>query len=725
MSSDKQLKAEQKRKQGFLSKRLLTDLAVALLLALLASAIWITNADLWNRADWDLPVDYGGDSHQILGWIKAASEGDYHLLDIIYVSRLGAPFGANWNDYPMYEKAFTILLGIMARSLGLMAAANAGMMLTHALATASFYLACRWFRWHRIWSMVGALLFGFLYYNTMRSLGHLLLGLTYTIPWAVLSSWLIANRQRIPRFSRTWKFCLFTSFLMGISNPYYLNIYVQLVILSMVIVWFNGRRRDNLEAGFCCLVSAGAAFVFIHTGTLLFRFFAGTNPYALVRTYREAELYALRPIELFIPPRGHHFSWLSEIGFKFQVETFNQGEIFSPYLGLIGIGTLIALIGLSLHRLLRNRAQQIPLPFWQILWVLAYSVVGGVNCWLAFSGIGVFRASNRNSLFIAGLLLLWLVPQLRRLTKNWSIPKTAVCALILTTFAITDQLPYANREAKRPKILARMNADRTFSELLESNLPPESMVFQLPLAEFPEGHPVFEMDSYEHLRPYFFSHALRFSYGSNKGRSDSSWQAEISRLPARTMIERLESLGFGALIINRKGYPDKGAALLFLLDRMGYQARVENGTGDMVALLLRPVKEPELPRIDTHPINNYGQLWRRLDMDEDNVHWLNLRDAEIQINHAAIKSSRAHFAAQVRVPTDRTIYFTVGKKVLHKQALTMDVTHEVTFDFDLADTGTPIHIETDRPAANFMNTAGLKGAFIFLKLEITGVPAGE
>lgn len=717
--------SEKKSKPAFLYKRLVTDLVYALLLALLACAIWITNSDLWNRANWDLPADYGGDSHQILGWIKAASEGDYHWLDIIYVTRLGAPFGANWNDYPMYEKAFTILLGWLARSIGLMAAANAGMMLTHALATASFFLACRWFRWHRVWSMVGALLFGFLYYNTMRSLGHLLLGLTYTVPWAIMSSWLIATRYRLPRFSRAWKFCLGTAFLMGISNPYYLNIYVQFILLSVLIAWFQGRRRENLEAGAFSLAAAGAGFILVHTGTLLFRFFAGTNPFALARTYREAELYALRPIELFIPPRGHHFPWLSDIGLKFQIETFNQGEIFSPYLGLIAIVTLLMLVWISLRLLLRNRTQQIPLPFWQISWVLAYSVVGGLNCWLAFCGIGVFRASNRNSLFIAGILLLWLVPQMRRLTKNWSLPKTALCALFLVTFAIADQLPYANRESNRPRVLAKLNADRSFSELLESNLPPRSIVFQLPLSQFPEGHPVFGMDSYEHLRPYFFSKELHFSYGSNKGRDDSSWQEEISRLPVRPMIARLESMGFGAVIINRKGYPDKAAAILHLLSKLGYQKRVENGAQDMVSFFLNPVQEPELPRVDTHPVNYYGQFWRRLDVNEDIVHWLCLQNTEMQINHSAFRSSRAHFVAKVSVPTDRTIYFTTGKKILYKQTLTKDDIHDVIFDFDLADATVPLHIETDRPEANFNNNPGLRGAFILYSLEITTVPVAE
>ena len=56
--------------------------------------------------------DYNGDALQILGWINAASEGDYiSAFWTETVHRLGAPYEANWNDYPMYEKLITFGLG--------------------------------------------------------------------------------------------------------------------------------------------------------------------------------------------------------------------------------------------------------------------------------------------------------------------------------------------------------------------------------------------------------------------------------------------------------------------------------------------------------------------------------------------------------------------------------------------------------------------------------------
>ena len=46
---------------------------------------------------------YGGDSHGFLTFLRAASELDYLPFLSRTNFRLGAPFTANWNDYPMYE----------------------------------------------------------------------------------------------------------------------------------------------------------------------------------------------------------------------------------------------------------------------------------------------------------------------------------------------------------------------------------------------------------------------------------------------------------------------------------------------------------------------------------------------------------------------------------------------------------------------------------------------
>lgn len=704
------------------SKRFLLDIGTACVVALLAAFIFIANEGLWTKQAWELPSGYESDSQQILGWIKAASEGDYHLLDIIYVSRLGAPFGANWNDYPMYEKAFTIFLGWTARSIGLFAAVNLGMLLTHALAAASFYLACRFFRWHRAFSVAGALLFGFTFYLTKRDLGHMLLGLAYTIPWAVFSSWLILGRHNLKRFSRYWLFCLGVSFLMGISNPYYLNLYVQMLILSLTVQWFTHRREENLRTGVLCLLVSLAGFLLIHTGSILFRLYAGANPYAITRAYRESELYALRPIEFFIPPMGHRIGWLSDLGMFYQNETLNQAEVSSPYLGLIGICALIWLSVAFLQKIFRNRNQEIPIAAWQVLWIIAYSVVGGINCLLAIGGIGLFRASGRNSIFISSLILIWLIPQIKRHLKLKSSLQIWSVALAIAALGIFDQLPPSKRTANRADISARLTSDSEFSQKLEAALPPQSAVFQLPIAVFPEGNPVLNMGSYEHLRPYFFTGKLRFSYGMNKGRSDSSWQAETERMPAVEMVKRLETLGFGALYLNRKGFIDNGNSLINSLEKIGYKKRLESNDKELVAILLNPKLQSEAPRTDLFSINHFGNFWLRYDNSPDEVLWISTAYAELQLNPDLFHGKKAHLKANIVVPTDRTVSFLIGNRVLAKKQLQKNIPYLVEFDLDPPTSGKLLRLDTDKPPALFEGGNYAPGTFSLLDIQITPLP---
>src|ERR1700722_13351698 len=72
---------------------------------------WGVTRDRLSLRNWSVPISYSGDTQQTLSWIKAAAEGDYLPFHDETIHRLGAPYHANWNDYPMYEKIPTALIG--------------------------------------------------------------------------------------------------------------------------------------------------------------------------------------------------------------------------------------------------------------------------------------------------------------------------------------------------------------------------------------------------------------------------------------------------------------------------------------------------------------------------------------------------------------------------------------------------------------------------------------
>lgn len=291
----------------------------------------------WGRVSpgpWGLPINCDGDAVQFLTWVKAASEGEYYPFLPVTVDRLGAPFGANWNDYPMYEKSLTLLVGLCARLIGVFLAGNLAVLGAHVTAVVSFYLVCRFLKVRREWAFMGAILFGFAYFNLWRGLQHLLLAYTYTLPPALLSCALIARSARVRLRNAPGRFCIVVAGVMGLSNPYNLNLYLQLMVFALLAQGLSSRRRENLQVGGVCLVSAVAAFVLVNGGTFIYRLQHGPNPEGIVRNYYESEQYGLKLMECFIPPPSHNVHLLGAIGEKYDQAPKISGEVFSPDHGL-------------------------------------------------------------------------------------------------------------------------------------------------------------------------------------------------------------------------------------------------------------------------------------------------------------------------------------------------------------------------------------------------------
>jgi hypothetical protein len=108
-------------------------------LVALTLLIWCTMHQRWTPEQWALPLDYNGDSLEILARVKAASEGELRPFAAHKISRLGAPFGADWSEYPGSDGWANFLLGQAARVIGVPAACNLALLLGHISAVLAFY----------------------------------------------------------------------------------------------------------------------------------------------------------------------------------------------------------------------------------------------------------------------------------------------------------------------------------------------------------------------------------------------------------------------------------------------------------------------------------------------------------------------------------------------------------------------------------------------------------
>jgi phosphoglycerol transferase len=490
------------------------------------------------------------------------------------------------------------------------------------------------------------------------------------VPLGLLAVWLVAQSRRLEWRSPGALVCIGVALAFGVSNPYNLLFWGQLLVWALIVQWYGVRRRANLTIGLTAGAIAVAAFL-ITNAEIWIHVQEPEGLPLLTRNYGGTERYALKPMEMFIPSQFHRWDWLAFFGHRYSRWAEWRGEPYLPYLGIFGIVGLVWLVAVSVRRLMARQA-----PPGQALsagWLLAYSTVGGLTNVVAFFfGMQIFRATNRVAIFISALVLAFLVVRLSRFTAQWPDRWRLTAALGVAAIGLSDQLPVRWPD----EVYARMNADarsdRELGRKLEEALPKGAMVFQLPVLGFPEVVPPHRLADYEHFRLYLNTQDLRFSYGAAKNRSRSRWQMDLENVPVETLVRRLESYGFAALYINRKGFEDNAEKMLQELDRLGYARRLQGGVGNQVVVLLNPKPEPVLP---LGRALTYGRGWHP--RSDSGVRWAGDRAALSYFNPNP-QPLQAQLTLQLVAASPREVILELNGRVLRRvttsdQSVSLDV----------------------------------------------------
>jgi hypothetical protein len=542
------------------------------------------------------PFQYGSgeagscDALQVLTWLRAASELDFIPFCDRTNHRLGAPSNANWNDFPMYDAPLLFLVGMVARWTDLLTAANLMILFGHLTSAAGFYFACRLLRLHRVWASAGALIWSFSCYHAWRGLGHVCLAYDYAVPVAVVCAWLLAGRTKIRMSPRLFWLCAGLGVLLGQGNPYNVNMWLQLLCLSAAVRLVTRRAWDDVGVVVKLAGIAVLSFVVSDANHFWNAFQHGSNPGGLPRDYYMTELYALKPIELLVPPAWHPISVLAHLSDRYRGGVVVRGEVCSAYLGIVGalgLAWLCAEFVLWLGRPLEG-ARRCPLHFPLCAWVALYSVIGGGNCLVALLGLPYWRAGNRFSIWILAICLLFLVSRLSRLSRRWNTLSLCGVAAVVTGLGIWDQFGFQSAEGPA-EMTRRVQSDQHFAQALENRLP-GGMVFQLPVMNFIDACPVFDCKPYDLTRPYLWTKTVRFSHGVILGRPEDQWRFQVWRenaLNVPQVIAELEGRGFSAIYFNRNAFLDHAESAVQALEACGRTEVIEDELHEQVCVVLK------------------------------------------------------------------------------------------------------------------------------------------
>lgn len=633
-----------------------------LLLLGLTAIVWCAGYGRWSAQTWTTPITYTTDAWWGMANAKAAATGEIVPVWTKKPHSFGAPFAADWNDYPSPDEGLLAWMAVLTRTFGVGAGANMAVLTAHLFASLAFYYVCRRLRYDHLFSVATALLFSLSRYAFSRGLLHL--GLTYYwhIPFGILVVWWCLRRAGLSGRGR-WSFSIAVAVLHAVQNPYYTGMFMQL--LGGAFVYHLARRsaRPRITAPLILLGVTVTTFLLMNVDTFVSRAVNGPNPTVVQRNYSGLEFYALKPVEMLLPV-VHRIGWLHNWAREsYYAKTMLIGEAGSPYLGIIGIAALGWLVGSTFRAVsMRARTTEIPSHFWLVLWVLAYSIVGGVNGVLGFV-LELFRGTNRYSIVILTLVLLFLARQLTRITRRWNALGRTALATAIVALGLFDQIPPA-LTAGIPSVAQQVSSDREIIATVEAQLPPGATLFQMPVVDFPEVGPLVGMGDYEHFRPYLYSKTLRYSYGSVKGRSREAWQKEAATLPAPRMVAMLERYGFDAIWINRKGYADGAAALINDLRSAG-RANVLGENPDYLCLALQPAREPELPP-------EFARGWHRLEIGGDQDWRWSSGAAEMVLYGPESAAKQVRLVFQITTVQPRRLKIVAANETLAEMTLAPD-----------------------------------------------------
>ena len=588
------------------------------LLIFIVGLAWCSANGIWTAATLAEPTAYldpeKADVVHTLAMLKATSRGEFPLFGWKGAEHLGAPFSANWNDWPMIEELLVLAFGALAWAFGLFAGLNIAMLLGNVLAAAIFYGVARHLDCRPVWAFTTALAYGLAPFIFAQAPYHITCEWVWHVPLFLLVwRWVSTDPGIVWKSKQSWWACGI-GFLTGCLNPYFTNALCQLTLLGAGIQWLRKRSWPALGSAVAVIAAAAIAFSLMNIDTWTYKFAHGPNEGALVREYKWMEIYGLKIKDLFIPPvthRGAAFAKFSQ-SHRQVAPLLDEG---ASYQGIVGLACLLWLVVTAVRDMIRGREKDVPMEAWQVLWIVLMFTTGGLNALLAATtGFTMFRGGSRYSIVIIAITLLWAARRLSAMQAEAERTRAAgdtdwrylAAAAVTCLVILCDQVPRAPKAEETATIARQVTADREFTEKMESSLPAGAMVFQMPVMEFPES-PIPGVPPYDHFRPYLYSKNLRYSFGSMKGRDREKWQPavqakffegaaldqqagriRVNETNARVAVEELKRLGFSAIYVNRNGFPDRGKGIEEALLDLGYTTPpIRNATGDLACIILQ------------------------------------------------------------------------------------------------------------------------------------------
>jgi phosphoglycerol transferase len=522
--------------------------AVAQLCALIYYRAWVFHLDV--------PIDLTGDSLQKLQLVTAAVRDGW----ILHSSRIGLPGQGQHLDFPRYDSLNYAVIKVLAWCIGNgPAAANLYFLAGYGLIalTACWVLVRLGIAYS--WSFVGGVAYAWLPYHQLRGFHHFTNSAYFFVPlsiWFVRSAWYPPPSATTYGWRRWAAWAVF-GVALELQNPYYA---IFFVVLSCSVAALLGAARGFRVSRTALIRTIFVVFVVALTFAVeqlprwVFEAAHGKNVLAVVRPLNGPSEYALNIADLVNPSPDHPVPWLANFtqwaaGVR-GIKTNERVVSTLPLIGLIGlvIGPL-ALLRRSKRLQPGNEAAR--LKQWAgalILVALAWCHEGAICTLMAECGIGLVRAWNRMSTYIAFAAIVAAVAFLDEVTARRSQRMRRWLAGGAFVLVMAEQLLAQPRSTFAASAARWDEAKRLTSELTEDGR--LHRAFILPFIEYPEAGKIGTINDYDHFLLVVASDKMAISYGSMRGRGAHYFSSAAAQLHGAELPAFLREAGFDLLIVD-------------------------------------------------------------------------------------------------------------------------------------------------------------------------------
>jgi len=520
----------------------------------------------------EIPLSAKGDALHHLAITKAIIESGWWW----HISRLSAPFGLDMVIFPVGGTLDYALIkflsywsdkpGVVLNSFWILSCVLTGIGATWSLRRLDISGPV---------SFSVGLLFAFLPHAFYRNLNHLML-VYYLVPLTSAFAILIlkGDFQGLPRRD---KIILYLGCVAVGLNYVYTAFFSCFVLAVVIAVGFITKdwRRILYPAG--CGLAIITVVTFLTLSPSLFAWHKDHEAQRNVaqKAMADADTYGLKLRHLLTPIPGHPLALWRRFEAKtsaanFPLETENAAE----RLGTLGSIGFLILLGVSLFGPFRRQQQSWvganlrPLASLNLA-VFLLVTIGGFGSIFNLLVSSEIRALNRAATFTAFFSIAAISVLLACLEKKTVNTRRAravflLCLPIFIVAGILDEAPFGLLRKMHHESGEAYLTLQPFVQMLEKELPKNSMVFQLPYAPYPNSPKIHQMSPHQHLLPYVLSSYVKWSWPSLSGRAMKVTR-KLANDRARDFVKNLAIAGYDGVWIDRLGYEDEGKTVIHRL----------------------------------------------------------------------------------------------------------------------------------------------------------------